>query len=84
MFIPKFGIYIPEFGICMPKSETEICCKDNPFFLKHQIIIELSLMLGLFIRLIIGLEDLDGVVVVELDLERGILCKMEGCAGFIP
>jgi hypothetical protein len=34
--------------------------------------------------MIIGLEDLDGVVVVELDLEGRLLREVEGCAGFIP
>ena len=41
-------------------------------------------LICLFIRMIIGLEDLDGVVVVELDLEGRLLREVEGCAGFIP
>ena len=67
MSIPKFGIYIPESGMYILKFGTEIWYKDNAFFLKHQMIIELSLMFYLFIRMIIGFEDLDGVVVVEDD-----------------
>jgi hypothetical protein len=31
-----------------------------------------------------SLEDLDGVVVIELELEGRLLREMEGCAGFIP
>jgi hypothetical protein len=31
-----------------------------------------------------SLENLDGVVVIELELEGRLLREMEGCAGFIP
>ena len=34
--------------------------------------------------MIIGFEDLDGIVVVELDLEGWLLRESEGGAGFIP
>ena len=67
MSIPKFGIYIPKFGMCIPKFETETWYKESAFFLKHQMMIELSLMFSLFIRMIISFENLDGVVDVEDD-----------------
>ena len=41
-------------------------------------------LIFLFIRMIISLKDLDGVVFVELDLEGRLLREVEGSAGFIP
>ena len=41
-------------------------------------------LICLFIRMIISLKDLDGVVFVELDLEGRLLREVEGCTGFIP
>ena len=84
MFIPKFGIYIPESGMCIPKFGTEIFRKDSAFFLKHQMIIELSLMFYLFIRMIIGFEDLDGMVVVEDDPGGWFLLQLQFLTGLIP
>jgi hypothetical protein len=36
-------MYIPDFGTYIPNFEMEICCKDNTFFLKHQMIMLQSL-----------------------------------------
>ena len=46
--------------------------------------IELSLMFSLFIRMIIGFEDLDGMVVVEDDPGGWGLLQTEFLAGFVP
>ena len=46
--------------------------------------IELSLMFSLFIRMIIGFEDLNGVVVVEDDPGGEFLLQTEFLTGFIP
>ena len=77
MSIPKCGIYIPKF-------ETEIWYKESAFFLKQQMIIELSLMFSLFIRMIISFEDLDGMVFVEDDPGGEFLLQTEFLAGFVP
>jgi hypothetical protein len=84
MSIPKFGIYIPEFGMCIPKSETEIFCKDSAFFLKHKIISELSFVCSLFVRMIIGLEDLDVLVVVEDNPGGWFLLQLQFLTSLIP
>jgi hypothetical protein len=47
-------------------------------------IIELSLMFYLFIRMIIGFEDLDGMVVVEDDPGGWFLLQLQFLTGLIP
>ena len=84
MSIPKLDTCIPEFGMCIPKSETEIFCKDSAFFLKHQMIIELSFVCSLFVRMIIGLEDLDRMVVVEDNPGGWFLLQLQFLTGLIP
>lgn len=84
MSIPKFGIYIPESGMCIPKFGTEIFCKDNAFFLKHKKISELSFVCSLFVRMIIGLEDLDRMVVVEDNPGGWFLLQLQFLTGLIP